>query len=72
MEYNFELLPPTMPNFIYLKLPPRPRGEGFKEGVNIDIVDLTEDQAIQYSELMRDSFMMHWRERRAKQKRGGY
>lgn len=61
MEKKFELLPPTMPNFISYKTSPRPRQEGINFDANkIAIEDLSKEEAEEYGELMKQTFIQHW------------
>lgn len=66
MEKTIKLLPPMMPNFIFQEMPVRPRQEGFKpdEG-KIPITDLNEKEAEEYGELMKQTFIKHWRNKMA-------
>jgi hypothetical protein len=36
MKFELELLPPSMPNFVSVKTPPRPRQEGLKPSLSLD------------------------------------
>lgn len=66
MEKSFKLLPPLMPNFLPYQTAPRPRQEGFKPNENrIAVSELSEQEAIEYGELMKQSFIEHWRSKRA-------
>jgi hypothetical protein len=61
MKKSFELLPPMMPNFISYKIPPRPRQEGFNaDGNKLPIEELSKDEAEEYGELMKQTFIQHW------------
>ena len=62
MERKVKLLPPMMPNFISIETPPRPRQEGFQEGHKIRVCELTYQEAEQYGELMRQTFIEHHKE----------
>jgi hypothetical protein len=61
MERKFKLLPPTMPNFVFMEMPPRPKEEGidFDRG-KISITDFTREEAEEYGELMKQTFIKHW------------
>lgn len=62
MEKSFKLLMPTMPNFISYEGPVRLKQEGFSsENNSIPVSDLTEEEAYQYSEEMKDAFIDHWK-----------
>lgn len=63
MELKFKLLPPTMPNFIRVDFPSTGKKEdGFGSGPSIHVGDLTEEQATEYADLMRETFIKHWRD----------
>lgn len=64
MKVEFELLPPRMPNFVEMKVPPKTRQEGFSEGMSIVVEDLTEQQANEFADLMRAAFIDHWKQRK--------
>jgi hypothetical protein len=63
MEKTFKLLPPMMPNFIiYDTGVVVPRETGFKPEKNsIPVSALSEQEAIQYAEMMKQEFLKHWR-----------
>lgn len=64
MEKKFKLLPPMMPNFLPYETSPRPRQEGFKPNENrIPVSDLSESEAIEYGELMKQTFIKHWKQK---------
>ena len=56
MEKKFEVLPPTMPNYVR-----------FKVDEVFDIKNFTEQEAYEYADLMRSMFIDHWRKRKSKQ-----
>lgn len=60
MKIDFELLPPTMPNFISYKTNPGRRQDGFKSDKVIPVSSLTKEQAEEYAELMKQTFLNHW------------
>lgn len=65
MKIEFELIPPTMPNYVRYKQPPQTKEQGFKaDAPGIDIAHFNEDEAMQFAELMKDEFLRHWNERR--------
>jgi len=39
---------------------PGRKQDGFSNPVSIPIRDLTRDEALEYAELMKDTFMKHW------------
>lgn len=60
MQKTFELLPPTMPNFIFYKMPAGAKSDGFKSDKNqISVADLTPEEAEEYGELMKRTFILH-------------
>ena len=61
MEKKFQVLPPTMPNFVRFKKEAGLRQDGFKTDDGFAIENFTEQEAKEYAELMRDTFMKHWR-----------
>lgn len=63
MEKKFKLLPPLMPNFIRYERPARPRQEGLNQSEGIPISELSEQEAIEYGELMKQTFIEHWKDK---------
>jgi len=61
MEKAFELLPPTMPNFARFKKEAALRQDGFKVDEGFPIAKFTEQEAMEYAELMYKTFMEHWK-----------
>lgn len=59
MEKKFELLAPQMPNFIRVLMPEKEGGDN--ERAAIPIESLTQEEAEQYGNLMKASFIEHWR-----------
>jgi alkanesulfonate monooxygenase SsuD/methylene tetrahydromethanopterin reductase-like flavin-dependent oxidoreductase (luciferase family) len=67
MEKKIKLLPPEMPNFIAVQGNPGKRQDGIKIGAgSIPITDLTEDEAMEYADYIKQTFMNHWRNKKAK------
>jgi hypothetical protein len=66
MEKKFKILPPSMPNFVRFEKKPSPKGEGIKMEEGFDIADFTEDEAFEYAELMRVTFIEHYNNRKKK------
>lgn len=66
MEIKQTLLPPMMPNFVGIKMAPTTRQEGFQESPKIPITDFTEEEAIEFGELMKKTFIEHWKNKKAK------
>lgn len=60
MKKQFELEPPLMPNFVRFKKNIGLRQDGLKsEG--FPIKDFTEEEAIEYGELIKQTFINHWK-----------
>ena len=59
MEKKFEVLPPSMPNFVKFKKEAGLRQDGFKVEW-FSIKDFTMDEAYEYAELMKQTFIKHW------------
>lgn len=66
MEKKFEVLPPTMPNFVRFKKEAGLRQDGFKVGEGFDIADFTEQEAEEFADLMRKTFIEHYYRRKNK------
>jgi hypothetical protein len=60
MKKEFKMLPPMMPNFLPYEVGAKPRQEGFNPD-RIPVSALTEQEAIEYGELMKQTFIEHWR-----------
>lgn len=64
MKKEFKLLPPLMPNYITYEVPARRREDGFNPDANkIPITELTQSEAEEYGELMKQAFIEHWGKR---------
>jgi hypothetical protein len=61
MNIQFELLPPTMPNFVRFKQEAALRQDGFKVDEGFPISKFTEEEAYEYAELIKQEFIKHWR-----------
>lgn len=62
MKKSFELLPPTMPNFILYKTGNSSRNEGFKPDRNtIPITELSLAEALEYAEMMKSEFIKNYK-----------
>jgi hypothetical protein len=68
MKKDFEVLPPTMPNYIRFKKEPGLRQDGFKQDEGFDIINLSQEEAESFAELMKKTFMEHWAKRVASRK----
>ena len=64
MEKKLEILPPMMPNFVFMKLPPVSKQDGidFDRG-KMPITDFTKEEAEEYGELMKQTFIAHWQDK---------
>lgn len=60
MNIKFEILPPTMPNYVRYKQKPRLKQDGFKTDNGFPITDFTREEAMEYGELMKQEFIKHW------------
>lgn len=62
MEKKIKLLPPTQINFIHIQQSAGKRQDGIKiDGGTIPITDLTEEEAYEYGDLIKQEFIKHWR-----------
>lgn len=68
MEKKFELLPPTMPNYAKFKIEVGLKQDGFMVDSGYPICQFTKEEAEQYGELMKQTFINHWE---SKQKNNG-
>jgi predicted RNase H-like nuclease len=66
MEKRFKVKPPTMPNFVRFEKEPQLKQDGFKAAEGFDIANFTEEEALEFSELMKREFLEHYRRRKAK------
>ena len=65
MEKKFEVLPPTMPNFVRFKKEAGLRQDGFKVDEGFPISNFTKEEAEEYGELMKQTFIVHWQKKTA-------
>lgn len=63
MEKKLKILPPIMPNFARFEQKVGQRQDGFKEPQGIDIKDFTQQEAEEYGELMKQTFIEHWKKK---------
>jgi hypothetical protein len=62
MEIKSKIKKPVMPSHIFIEQPIGKRQEGFKQSIGkIPVKDLTEEQANEYAELMKKTFIEHWK-----------
>jgi hypothetical protein len=64
MEKRFEVLPPLMPNYIGIKKEAALKQDGFKADQGFDIANFTKEEAEEYADLMRKTFIEHWKARK--------
>lgn len=64
MERKIKLLPPTMPNYVFMEMPPVSKQDGidFDRG-KISITEFSKEEAEEYGELMKQTFIKHWQEK---------
>lgn len=65
MEKKFEVLPPMMPNFVRFKKNAGLRQDGFKTDEGFPITNFTKEEAEEYGELMKQTFIVHWQNKTA-------
>lgn len=63
MEKKFEVLPPMMPNFVRFKKEAGLRQDRFKVDEGFPISNFTKEEAEEYGELMKQTFIVHWQNR---------
>lgn len=64
MEKILKIQPPVMPNFFQYEMPTGKRQDGFKLAHSIPISELSEEEAIEFSEMMKQEFIKHWRNKK--------
>ena len=64
MEKTFTIKKPEMPSNVYLEMPPGRKQDGFcptdKAPGAIKVRDLSREEAGEYAELMKQTFIEHW------------
>jgi len=65
MEKSLKLKPPMMPNFISFEQPTRQRQDGVAWNVGLNVSDLSKEEAEEYAELMKQTFLVHWQNKTA-------
>lgn len=65
MKKAIKIIPPSMPNFVRFEQPAGNRQDGPKELPGMDIADFTEEEAKEYAQLMYDTFLRHYKSRKA-------
>ncbi len=67
MTKKIELMPPSIEEWIYYKTGPRPIQEGVSFNSNrIYIGELTSEEAMEYAQILRETFLKHWKEQTKK------
>lgn len=64
MKIDVKIKMIQMPNFLILETPPVEKQDGFRHGSTIPIGELSEEQANEYAEEMKQSFLNHWKLRK--------
>ena len=64
MEKKFEVLPPTMPNFVRFKKEAGLKQDGLKVDTGFPIEQFTEQEAEEYGELMKQTFIEHYKKKK--------
>jgi len=60
MINELNILPPIMPNFFFYEEKPGRMEDGFKQKESHPITDFTKEEAEEFAELMKETFMKHW------------
>jgi hypothetical protein len=67
MEKKFKLKSINMPNFIMIDMATMgKREDGYQLNASIPVENLTEEEAIQYAEFLKEEFIEHWRNKKIK------
>lgn len=66
MQKLFKVLPPNMPNFVRFEKEAGLRQDGFKIDEGFPIKDFTKEEAEEYAELMKITFIKHWEVKQTK------
>jgi hypothetical protein len=61
MDKILKINPPLMPNFFQYQMPPGKREDGFKFNHSIPIGELSEEEAYEFADMMKNEFIKHWR-----------
>ena len=70
MKIGFEIRKPSMQNFILMEVPAGQRQDGFNsEAGKISITELDEQQALEYAQLMYNTFIEYWNKKRIEAKK---
>ncbi len=60
MDKRFKILPPIMPNFARFEKEAQLRQDGFKVDNGFPISEFTREEAEEYGELMKQTFILYW------------
>ncbi len=63
MKKLFQVLPPIMPNFVRFKKEAVLKQDGFKVDEGFPIANFTKEEAEEYGELMKQTFIKHWKDK---------
>ena len=63
MKTLFKVLPPMMPNFVKFEKEAELKQDGFKVDGGFPIKNFTKEEAEEYGELMKTTFIKHWEEK---------
>ncbi len=64
MTKKIELMPPNIADWIYYKIGPIVKQEGFNFDSNrIPIGELTSEEAMEYAQVVKETFLKHWKEK---------
>lgn len=66
MKILFKALPPMMPNFARFEKEAGLRQDGFKVDEGFPIKNFTKEEAEEYGELMKNTFIKHWEDKQTK------
>lgn len=64
MDKVLKIAPPLMPNFFHYEIPPGSREDGFKLTHFIPINELSESEANEFAEMMKQEFIKHWKSKK--------
>lgn len=66
MERALKIKTPHMPDVFQYEMPPGRREDGFQPYPQIPIEDFTEEEAVEFAEMMKQEFIKHWRNKKIK------
>ena len=65
MEKKFKVYPPMMPNFVRFEMRDGTKQDGIKSQEGFDIAKFTQEEAEEFAKLMHDTFIEHYKKRKA-------